>query len=62
MREAHLLSDPVRQDLARIAVAHKLMPRDPLGACDEDDASGDRIIAALVAARRYCAEPGWQAT
>ena len=61
MREAHLLSDPVRQDLARIAVAHKLMPRDPLRACDEDDASGDRIIAALVAARRYRAEPGWQA-
>jgi acyl-CoA dehydrogenase len=53
VREALLLNDPVREDLARLLFAHKLMPRDPLAASPEDDARGDRVIAQLVAARRF---------
>jgi acyl-CoA dehydrogenase len=52
LREGRLLQDPAREDLARLALSHKLMPRDPLAATAEDDARGDRVIAALVAARR----------
>ena len=52
LREARLLGDPAREDLARLVLSHKLMPRDPLAAAAEDDARGDRVIAALVAARR----------
>ena len=52
VREALLLNDPVRADLARLLLAHKLMPRDPLAASPEDDARGDRVIEQLVAARR----------
>ena len=54
VREALLVNDPVREDLARLLLAHKLMPRDPLAASPEDDARGDRVIAQLVAARRSC--------
>ncbi len=50
--EAEQLGDPVRLDLARLVLAHKLAPRDPLGAsAPEDDAAADRVIDALVAAR-----------
>ena len=50
--EAHALGDAVRLDLARLVLAHKLGARDPLaGSVPEDDAAGDRIIDALVAAR-----------
>jgi alkylation response protein AidB-like acyl-CoA dehydrogenase len=50
--EACALGDPVRLDLARLVVAHKLAVRDPLGgSSSEDDAAADRIIDALVAAR-----------
>src|SRR5262245_15351839 len=52
LREARLLRDPAREDLARLVLSHKLMPRDPLNAAAEDDARGDRVIAALLAARR----------
>jgi acyl-CoA dehydrogenase len=52
LREARLLRDPAREDLARLMLSHRLMPRDPLAAHAEDDARGDRVIAALVAARR----------
>ncbi len=51
-REAHALGDAVRLDLARLVLAHKLAPRDPLGGSDpEDEAAADRVIDALVAAR-----------
>jgi alkylation response protein AidB-like acyl-CoA dehydrogenase len=51
-READDLGDPVRLDLARLVLAHKLEPRDPLGGSDpEDEAAADRVIDALVAAR-----------
>jgi acyl-CoA dehydrogenase len=53
LREALLLKDPRRVDLARLMLKHKLMPHDPLGSSAEDDASGDRVIAALVAARQW---------
>jgi acyl-CoA dehydrogenase len=51
--EAQQLADPVRLDLARLLLAHKLCPRDPLaGSSPEDEAAADRVINALVAARR----------
>lgn len=52
--EARRLGDPLRLDLARLLLAHKLSPRDPLaGSTADDDAAGDRLIDALVAARRW---------
>src|SRR5262249_27598027 len=51
LREAHALKDPSREDLARLLLSQKLMPRDPLATAAEDEARGDRVIAALVAAR-----------
>jgi alkylation response protein AidB-like acyl-CoA dehydrogenase len=51
--EAERLGDPVRRDLARLVLAHKLSARDPLaGSPPEDEAAADRVIDALVAARR----------
>lgn len=52
LREAQLLQDAVREDLARLVLSQKLMPRDPLAAAAEDETRADRVIAALVAARR----------
>ena len=52
VREAALLRDPVREDLARLILSHKLAPRDPLATSAQDDARGERIIVALAAARR----------
>jgi len=52
VREAALLRDPVREDLARLILSHKLAPRDPLATSAQDDARGERIIEALAAARR----------
>ncbi len=50
--EAQRLSDPVRLDLARLALAHKLGPRDPLaGSSPDEEAAADRVIDALAAAR-----------
>ena len=50
--EAERLGDPVRRDLARLVLAHKLKPRDPLaGSSAEDEAAADRVIDMLVAAR-----------
>jgi hypothetical protein len=50
--EAERLGDPVRLDLARLVLAHKLAPRDPLGGSSvQDEAAADRVIDALVAAR-----------
>ena len=50
--EAARLGDPVRLDLARLVLAHKLAPRDPLAAAPpEDESAADRVIDALVAAR-----------
>jgi alkylation response protein AidB-like acyl-CoA dehydrogenase len=50
--EAHELGDPMRLDLARLVLVHKLAPRDPLAGSDpEDEAAADRVIDALVAAR-----------
>jgi len=51
LRERQALQDPVREDLARLLVSHKLNARDPLAATAEDDARGERVIAQLVAAR-----------
>jgi acyl-CoA dehydrogenase len=52
VNEASRLGDPLRADLARLVLASKLEPRDPLaGSVPADDAAGDRIIDALVAAR-----------
>jgi hypothetical protein len=52
LHEAERLGDPVRLDLARLVLAHKLGPRDPLaGASPEDEDAADRVIDALVAAR-----------
>ena len=52
LNEASTLADPVRADLARLLLASKLEPHDPLaGSVAQDDAAGDRIIDALVAAR-----------
>jgi alkylation response protein AidB-like acyl-CoA dehydrogenase len=51
-RESEQLDDPVRLDLARLVLAHKLSARDPLaGSSAEDEAAADRVIDALVAAR-----------
>jgi alkylation response protein AidB-like acyl-CoA dehydrogenase len=51
-REAHELDDPARLDLARLVLAYKLSPRDPLAAsAPEDEAAADRIVDAQVAAR-----------
>jgi hypothetical protein len=53
VHEAEPLGDPVRLDLARLMLAHKLGPRDPLiGVSPDDEAAADRVIDALVAARR----------
>lgn len=50
--EARRLGDPRRLDLARLMLSHKLAPRDPLAASSaDDDAAGDRVIDALIAAR-----------
>ncbi|RTL73292.1 MAG: DNA alkylation response protein [Hyphomicrobiales bacterium] len=50
--EARRLSDPRRLDLARLLLAHKLLPRDPIAAPNPDEeAAADRVIDALVAAR-----------
>jgi alkylation response protein AidB-like acyl-CoA dehydrogenase len=46
------LGDPIGADLAQLVLAHRLSARDPLGGSSaEDDAAGDRVIDALVAAR-----------
>jgi acyl-CoA dehydrogenase len=52
VREAALLRDPVREDMARLILSHKLAPRDPLATSPQDDVRGERIISSLVAARR----------
>jgi alkylation response protein AidB-like acyl-CoA dehydrogenase len=50
--EAERLGDPVRLDLARLVLVHKLSPRDPLSVTSpEDESAADRVIDALVAAR-----------
>jgi acyl-CoA dehydrogenase len=50
--EAHALGDPVRLDLARLVLAHKLSVRDPLaGSSPGDETVADRVIDTLVAAR-----------
>jgi acyl-CoA dehydrogenase len=52
LEEAGRLGDPVRVDLARLVLAHKLTARDPLApAAPADDAASDRIIDALAASR-----------
>jgi alkylation response protein AidB-like acyl-CoA dehydrogenase len=52
LHEAQKLGDPVREDLARLVIAHKLSARDPLApAAPEDEAAADRVIDALAAAR-----------
>ena len=52
LSEAQKLGDPVRADLARLVIAHKLSARDPLAAASAmDEAAADRVIDALVAAR-----------
>jgi acyl-CoA dehydrogenase len=56
VHEAEILNAPWRQDLARLLLAHKLLPRDPLAAAPEEDQRADHIIAALVEARRWAAE------
>ena len=46
------MGDPVRLDLARLVLAHKLGPRDPLaGSSPDEEAAADRVIDALVAVR-----------
>jgi hypothetical protein len=51
--EAQALADPVRLDLARLVLAHKLAARDPLASpLPEDEAAAHRVIDALIAARR----------
>jgi acyl-CoA dehydrogenase len=57
--EAEQLGDPIRLDLARLMLAHKLSARDPLGgSMPEEEAAADRVIDALVAARaRWMNEP-----
>ena len=50
--EAQKLGDPMRADLARLVIAHKLAARDPLAPPSAaDEAAADRVIDALVAAR-----------
>jgi alkylation response protein AidB-like acyl-CoA dehydrogenase len=57
--EAHRLADPVRLDLARLVLAHKLSPRDPLaGPSPEDEAAADRVIDALVSSRTPATSSG----
>jgi alkylation response protein AidB-like acyl-CoA dehydrogenase len=52
LHEAHQLGDSVRADLARLVIAHKLCPRDPLApSAADDEAAADRVIDALIAAR-----------
>jgi acyl-CoA dehydrogenase len=56
--EAARLGDPIRLDLARLVLAHKLAPRDPLaGASPADEAAADRAIDALVGARVMVSDP-----
>jgi acyl-CoA dehydrogenase len=53
VHEAERLADPIRLDLARLVLAHKLAARDPLaGSSLDDEAAADRVIDALVAARK----------
>jgi alkylation response protein AidB-like acyl-CoA dehydrogenase len=50
---AERLADPIPRDLARLMLAHKLEARDPLAAAPPAaEAAADRVIDALVAARR----------
>jgi hypothetical protein len=52
VHEAEQLGDPIRLDLARLVLAHKLSPRDPLaGSAPQDEVTADRVIDAMVAAR-----------
>ncbi|MGD9827393.1 MAG: acyl-CoA dehydrogenase family protein [Hyphomicrobiaceae bacterium] len=53
VREWKALGAPLRLDLARLVLAHKLSAPDPLapGAAD-DEAAADRVLSALVAAHR----------
>jgi alkylation response protein AidB-like acyl-CoA dehydrogenase len=52
VHEAERLGDPVRHDLARLVLAHKLSLRDPLARTSpKDEAAADRVIDALVGAR-----------
>jgi hypothetical protein len=52
LHEVAIFGDNTRADLARLVLAHKLAPRDPLGGSSaDDDATADRVIDALVAAR-----------
>jgi hypothetical protein len=52
LHQAERLNDATWADLAKLMLAHKLAPRDPLaGSSAEDDATGDRVIDALVNAR-----------
>src|SRR5262245_47833632 len=49
--EAQELRDPVRLDLARLVLAHKLTARDPLVTPEaEDEAAADRVIDAVISA------------
>jgi hypothetical protein len=51
------LGGRIGADLARLVLAHRLSARDPLGGSSaEDDAAGDAVIDALVAARVSHAE------
>src|SRR5262245_12322822 len=51
--EAERLGDPVRLDLARLVLAHKLVARDPLAVSSpEDESAAGRLSGALRAARR----------
>ena len=52
--EAEQLGDPVRLDLARLVLAHKLGARDPLaGSSPEEESAADRVIDALVSTRAW---------
>jgi hypothetical protein len=55
--EAQATGDAVRRDLARLLIAHKLQPHDPLAAADAGDAAAAaRVITALAQARRDAAD------
>ncbi|MGE3065158.1 MAG: acyl-CoA dehydrogenase family protein [Hyphomicrobiaceae bacterium] len=55
--EAKATGDAVRRDLARLLIAHKLQPHDPLAAADAGDAAAAaRVITALAQARRDAAD------
>jgi alkylation response protein AidB-like acyl-CoA dehydrogenase len=57
LARADELGDRNGADLARLVLAHRLSARDPLGGSSaEDDAAGDAVIDALVAARVSHAE------